>query len=567
MFKAYRWLSIAVILSALWLSACSGGSSPPTVSTDANSSGGESASTPAANQAASEALNRDPKTLVVLYNESADNMDPGQTLNVANNVVQRGIYEGLLRLKGSSVSEVEGVLAESWTTNDDKSEWTFKIRQGVKFHDGTTCDAQAIYDSMARTLVNQLPASFILARFIGDAPDQVMKVVDPYTLQFTFSQPQPLFDLGLAAAYGTGIVSPTAFKENEKDGDVGKEWLTTHAVGTGAYKLEKFAPNDEFILVRNPDYWRGWSNPNQFEKVIVKPIPEASTTRQIMEKGDADIKSPGFNNPEDTLALEQTSMFNIGNVGQIRIDYALYNPHGKLKDPRTRQAISYAFDYDGYINGVRKGDGRQAEGPFPRNLAYHDPNVFVYKTDLDKAKSMFDEAGWNYDDEITFTYYPGFGGENVGPILQAQLQQIGVKMKIEERDISSFNGIFYGDTPPEERPDLMWYAWWPNLNDAYDESWILYHSDAAGSAGANAGFYSNKRVDELIDAGYTETDPEKLKAMWDEVQKLITVDDPAGLWVEDPLERTIIRKDIEGHVYNAIYAVTFDYWALTRKAQ
>ncbi len=563
MSKVYRLFLLTAILSVLWLSACTGGTAPPTATSAA---GGEGAATEAATQAAAGALNRDPKTLVVLYGETADNMDPGQTLNVANNVVQRGIYEGLVRLKGSSVSEVEGVLAESWTTNEDKSEWTFKIRQGVKFHDGTPCDAQAIYDSMARTLVNKLPAAFILARFIGSEPDKVMKVVDPYTLQFTFEQPQPLFDLGLAAAYGTGIVSPKTFKDNEKNGDAGKEWLTTHAVGTGPYKLEKFAPNDEFILVRNPDYWRGWPKPNQFEKVIIKPIPEASTSRQILEKGDADISAP-FSNPEDTLALEKTGLFNIGDVGQIRIDYALYNPHGKLKDPRTRQAISYAFDYDGYINGVRKGVGRQAEGPFPRNLAYHDPNVFVYKTDLEKAKALFDEAGWNYDNEISFTYYPGFGGEDVGPILQAQLQQIGVKMKIEERDISSFNGIFYGDTPPEQRPDMMWYAWWPNLNDAYDEAWILYHSDAAGSAGANAGFYSNKRVDELIDAAYTETDPAKLKEMWAEVQRIITVDDPAGLWVEDPLERSIIRKDIEGHVYNAIYAVTFDYWALSRKAQ
>ncbi|GAB4429187.1 MAG: ABC transporter substrate-binding protein [Anaerolineae bacterium] len=562
MSKLYRLWLLMTVLSALWLSACSGGSAPPTVSSDAGSAQGENATT----EAASASLNRDPKTLVVLYSETADNMDPGQTLNVANNVVQRGIYEGLVRLKGSSVSEVEPVLAESWTTNADKSEWTFKIRQGVKFHDGTTCDAQAIYDSIARTLVNKMPAAFILARFIGSEPDQVMKVVDPYTLQFTFSEPQPLFDLGLAAAYGTGIVSPKAFKDNEKNGDAGKEWLTTHAVGSGPYKLEKFAPNDEFILVRNPDYWRGWPQANHFEKVIIKPIPEASTRRQIMEKGDADISAP-FSNPEDTLALEQAGLFNVGDVGQIRIDYALYNPHGLLKDPRTRQAISYAFDYDGYINGVRKGVGRQAAGPFPRNLAYHDPNVFVYPTDLEKAKALFDEAGWNYDNEISFTYYPGFGGEDVGPILQAQLQQIGVKMKVEERDISSFNGIFYGDTPPEQRPDMMWYAWWPNLNDAYDEAWILYHTDASGSAGANAGFYSNPRVDELIDAGYTETDPTKLKEMWAEVQKIITVDDPAGLWVEDPLERTIIRKDIEGHVYNAIYAITFDYWSLSRKAE
>jgi peptide/nickel transport system substrate-binding protein len=174
----YRLLIIAIILSALSLNACGGGSQQPPETTDSGSSAGETGSNP---EAAIGTLNRDPKTLVVVYGETADNMDPGQTLNVANNVVQRGIYEGMLRLKGSSVSEVEGVLAESWTTNEDKREWTFKIRQGVKFHDGSVCDAQAIYDSMARTLTHTLPASFILARFMGYEPDKVMKVVDPYS--------------------------------------------------------------------------------------------------------------------------------------------------------------------------------------------------------------------------------------------------------------------------------------------------------------------------------------------------------------------------------------------------
>ena len=84
------------------------------------------------------------------------------------------------------------------------------------------------------------------------------------------------------------------------------------------------------------------------------------------------------------------------------------------------------------------------------------------------------------------------------------------------------------------------------------------------SNGANAGFYSNKRVDELIDQGLVETDQTKLAAIWKEVQQIITQDDPAGLWVTDPLDRTIFRKDIAGQVYNALYTATFDFWALSR---
>jgi peptide/nickel transport system substrate-binding protein len=548
-----RWFLLLLAIGAIVLSSCGGAPSAPA----AEAPSAPSIHTPAAR------LNRDPKTLVVAYQESADNVDPTQTLNVANNIITRPIYEGLLRLKGSSLTEVEPVLAESYTSNADKSEWSFKIRQGVKFHDGSPLDAQAVYDSYARMIVNKLPTWFILGRFVGEDPAKTIKVVDQYTLLFTFDGPQPLFSLALASAYGTGIISPKAFKEHEQNGDAGKEWLTTHAVGTGPYKLDKFAPNDEFVLVRNPEYWRGWNDANKFEKVILKIYPENSTRRQLLEKGDVDIVTTP--SAEDVEALQQTGDFAIGNADLIRTDYVAFNPHGKLADPRVRQAIAYAFDYDGYIQEVRKNQGRRAQGPFPRSMTYHDPDMFMYTTDLNKAKELLKQASWVDGTEVTYTYYPGFHGEDVGPILQAQLEQIGIKLKIEERDSAAFNGLFYGDQPPEQRPDLFWYAWWPNFSDPYDWSWILYHSTAAGANGANVGFYTNKRVDALIDEGLTEIDLARQQQIWKEVQNIVTRDDPAGLWVEDPLDHTIIRKDIQGQVYNALYTQTFDFYALSRQ--
>jgi peptide/nickel transport system substrate-binding protein len=548
----YRRLMVVFLIGAFALSAC--GAEPA-----APSSG---ATAPAAGPPAT-GLNRDPKTLVVAYQDSADIADPSQTLIVANNVISRPIYEGLLTLKGSSLTELEPVLAESYAANADKSEWTFKIRQGVTFHDGSRLDAQAVYDSYARTIVNKLPTWVILGRFVGEDPAKTMQVVDQYTLRFTFDSPQPLLGLALASAYGMGIISPTAFRQHEKDGDVAKEWLTTHAVGTGAYKLEKFAPNDEFVLVRNPGYWRGWSDPNKFEKVIVKIYPQSSTRRQLLEKGDVDILTAP--SAEDVEALQQSGGFAIGDAELIRTDYIAFNPHGKLADPRVRQAISYAFDYDGYIQNVRKSQGRRAQGPFPRSLAYHDPDVFMYTTDLDKARELLAEAGWVDGTEITYAYSPGYHGEDVGPILQAQLEQIGVKLKIEEQDSSAYNGMFYGDQPPEQRPDMLWYVWWPNFSDAYDWSWILYHSAAAGSSGANGGFYANQRVDALIDQGLAETNPASQQQIWKEMQNIVTSTDPAGLWVEDPLDHTILRQDIQGQVYNALYTQTFDFYALSRK--
>src|SRR5262249_45730834 len=154
---------IVFLIAAFALNACGG--QPAASSTEAPTA--PAASTPVATVAEIK-LNRDPKTLVIAYADSPDNADPSQTLYASNNLITRSIYEGLLTLKGGSLTEVEPRLAESYTTNADKSQWIFKIRKGVMFHDGSPLDAQAIYDSYARTIVNKLTTWYILGRFVGE---------------------------------------------------------------------------------------------------------------------------------------------------------------------------------------------------------------------------------------------------------------------------------------------------------------------------------------------------------------------------------------------------------------
>ena len=397
-----RWLLVVFLIGAIVLSACGGSpAAPAPAPTSAPAANAPAAPAPTATLAAtavpaattapaanasSGTLNRDPKTLVIAYQESADNVDPAQTLNVANNIVTRPIYEGLLTLKGSSLTEVEPVLAESFTTNADKSEWTFKIRKGVKFHDGGVCDAQAIYDSIARTIVNKMPTWISGAlRRRGSHEDDEGGRSEHAPVQVR-TAPQSLFQLGAGGRLRHRHHQPQGLQGTRKErrrrqggGD------NPRSDGTGPYKLDKFAPNDEFVLVHNPDYWRGWDDPNKFEKVIIKIYPENSTRRQLLEKGDVDI----FTTPsaEDVEALQQSGNFEIGNADLIWIDYIAFNTHGSVGDPRVRQAIDYAFDYDGYIKGVRKDQGRRAGRPLPAQPGVHDPGVFVYPTDLQRPKS------------------------------------------------------------------------------------------------------------------------------------------------------------------------------------
>jgi len=238
--------------------------------------GGPTGSPAPGNGGQNAPLNRDRNTLVVAVDAFNPDFDPASAYLLSEALIWRGIYESLIRLKGDSASEVEPLLADSWEANADKSSWTFHLHPGVKFTDGTPLDAQAVKTVYTRTIKIELGTQLIIGSFITNPAKQIV-VVDPLTVRFDIGRPAPHFDVVMAAQYGTGLVSPKVFTEHSKGPtDQGHEWLQTHAVGTGPYMLQSIQPNDQVVLVQNPNYWRGWSG-NHFKQVIIKQIPESST--------------------------------------------------------------------------------------------------------------------------------------------------------------------------------------------------------------------------------------------------------------------------------------------------
>jgi peptide/nickel transport system substrate-binding protein len=352
-------------------------------------------------------------------------------------------------------------------------------------------------------------------------------------------------------------------KAHEKDGDMGQEWFTTNVAGTGPYIVESVQPNQEIVLTRNPNYWRGWTDAN-FEKVIIRTVPESATRRQLLEKGEADIGE--VDNAEDRIALMEGEQVMGSDKRLLRLHYVTFTVKGALQDPRVRQAIGYAFDYDGYVQGIELGLMNRGITPWPSGMASAQKDGFIYQTDLEKAKQLLQEAGLPEGTELTFMYYKGFGGDRVGQVLQAQLEQIGLILKLEERDEGTFNDLFYGEKPLEERPEMFYYGWWPDYDDFYNYVNPVFHSRNPNNDGlGNGSLYANARVDELIDQSKTETDPAKLEAIYKEVHQILTFDDPAGLWIAEPREQIMVSRNIQGHPYNPIHVETFDFYNLSRK--
>jgi len=516
---------------------------------------------PAAAEPQAAAMERDPKTLVVAIYSNPGDLDPSSSVEQLGNIILHATYEGLVRVKAEDINEVRPALAESWEHNDDYTEWTFHLRQDAKFHDGTPLDAEAVKFSFKRLVTIEQGMSYILGQFITD-PDNEIIVVDPYTIQFKFENSTPLLLKALSSGYGSYVINPKAVAEHEVDGDQAHQWLNTNVAGSGPYEMTEYTPNQQIVLTRNQAWW-GWDDKFHFGKIILKVVPERATRRSLIETGDADAT---FNlSPEDWDVLKQNPDVVVDLPPGLAIAYITLGNQGYLADPRVRQALNYAFDYDGYINGMWKGYSTRSYSILPGGMQCSDPDVFKYNTDLEKAKALLTEAGVPMDGSITWLYWAEEGGGDMGagPILQSQLQKLGINLKVEEHDTATVSGIFYSDTM-EGRPDMFSWGWWPDYNDPTDEAWVTIHSGAAGSQGGNGGFYSNAEVDRLIDEAAALADETELCAMYKTIQNLTTEQDPPWIYLEQRPDEMILRKDIGGYQANIIYNQTFQFQEMYR---
>jgi peptide/nickel transport system substrate-binding protein len=550
-----RRVSVLAMAAMLVAAACGTGEA-----TQSPTGSGPEATGPQPTATAS--LNRNADTLVVAVDAFNADFDPASAYLLSEALIWRGIYESLVRLKGDSASEVEPLLADKWEHNADSTSWTFHLHPGVTFSDGTPLDAAAVKANYVRIIGLELGTNLIIGSFITD-PAKDIVVVDPLTITFNLSASTPHFDVVMAAQYGTGLVSPKVFTDHSTgDKDQGHEFLQANAVGTGPYVMTSLKPGDEVDLAQNPTYWRGWSG-QHFKKIIIRSVPEASTRRQLLENGDADIAYAG--SAEDSAAIRADPRFKVGDFKNLDLTYIILGEYGPLATAEARQAMNYLFPYDDFLNTVMKGTLERANGVFPDLLATHDQNVFKYTTDIEKAKALLATAGVVPGTTLTYEYYTGFGKE-AGTVLQAQLEKVGLHLQLIEKEFSAMNADLTTDRPVAQRANMYYWGWWPDYNAPSDYSWILFNSGAAPDACPcyNSGYYKNATIDKIINDGFTETDDAKLAASFKQAQDILVNTDPAWIPVGQQLDDTYFRTDIAGQVFNPLYILTWDYYALSR---
>jgi peptide/nickel transport system substrate-binding protein len=520
---------------------------------------------PEANAAAQEATPsteaaQSSGTFTVLGTGAMPTLDPHVAYDNQASMLFLGAYEMLLRLKGESTSEFAAMLAESWETSEDQSTYTFHIAPNALFHDGTPCDAQAVKDSFTRFLeMGQGPVN-VIARFVSD-PNQ-MEVVDPATIQFNLERPEPLFLAAMASEYGPLVVNAKLVEEHKTDDDpFASEWFSQNMVGTGPYRMTENEPNSHVTLEWFDGYHGGWAG-NHFDHIVMRIVEEGATRRQLLESGEADAATYSLT-PEDVTALQDNPDLQVLIYASTAVGWTHMNAP-RLKTPEVRQGFSYAFPYDAVKDSVYQGL-LERSGPIPDSVRGYDPEVFIYPTDLTKAKELIQGAGFQEGDVFDYVYPAGEQSEaTVAQLFQANVAEMGFTLEVSEVDRATHGDYLYGSAPAEERP--MFIAaqrWWPDYNDPWNMLAPNFTEAMIGNGG-NASAWVNERFEQIMAEAEHYTDEEQLASLMKEAQNILTEQDPPAIYYGQLKWYTVLRADIQGFVPNPLYLSSYPFYEMSR---
>ena len=521
---------------------------------------GSSAPTSAKHQGAGPALKRDPNTLVVAMDAFTPDFDPASYFLLSAVVPNFGIYDSLMRMKGNSATETEPSLAEKITTNKDKSVWTFALRPGVKYSDGTPFDASALKAAYTRTITANLGAGSTLSAYITDPGKQIV-ARDPGTVVIDLGISVPRFDLLTASQYGMGIVNPNVTNKGKNEGH---DWLQSHSDGTGAYMVQSVQPGNKIVMTRNPNYWGGWGQ-RSFKKIIILQVPQSSTRRQGMQSGDFDIAFAST--PEDTQALRNAPGIYVGNQKMLGMLYIILGAYGPLASPQARQAINLLFPVDQYVSSVMKGTIDRPTSILPDLMVYHAPRTYTPTVNVAKAKSLLQQAGVKPGTQLTYEFYTG-QGDAAGVLLQSQLSLVGLNVKIVEKAYPAVVADLSTPKPVSQRPNMSYglAGWWPEYNNPSDFCFPILSSGGTPTHHLfNGGYYENATVNAAVDKGFSEpSHTAELTTLWHQAQTIMGKEDPPWIPLGQIIDTSYLRTDVKGYVANPVYVESYDFRALSR---
>jgi 4-phytase/acid phosphatase/peptide/nickel transport system substrate-binding protein len=382
--------------------------------------------------------------------------------------------------------EAQPKLAQSWTHSDDYKTWTFKLQPGVKFHDGTPFNAEAVKANFDRQKdpANKCRCAFYIA-FINNvqAPDEL-------TVVYNLNDPAVnLPALQTIPSSNNVIQSPTAWKTRGDD-------YNRNPVGTGPYVLKSWTAGDRMVLEKNPDYWN--KGRPHLDRLVLKPLPDAQSRFASLQSGEADIVWDDEYDADSIQKAEKDPKLKVHTyVGSGAQVYAFNTKVAPFDDVRVRQALVMAIDRKKMSQAITNGLSRPASNPYGEGSWVKCKDDGALPNDIEKAKALLKDYGKPVDFKMLVTATPR--GRTIGQVLQQFWKQVGANMEIEQVDQATI-------VPRAFMRQFQLTPW--RIVDLADPDPQMYANFRTGSPVALAN-YSNPELDKLLENARVTADPAK----------------------------------------------------------
>jgi peptide/nickel transport system substrate-binding protein len=462
-------------------------------------------------------------TLVFGRGHDSVRLDPGHETDGESFKVMDNLFENLTAF-ADTTTEIVPELAYRWDIAPDGLTYTFHLRPGVKFHDGTPLNAEAVLFSLDRQRDKKPPHPFHsiggpYAYWQSMSMDDIVKDIqaaDDSTVVFTLKRRNAPFLANLAMGFA-GIVSPTALKKYGED-------FFKHPSGTGPFRFVEWVNDDRIVLERNPDYW---GPKPHLDQVVFKPIPENTVRYLALEDGS--IQGMDGINTELAKRLATSRAFDLLMQPGMNVGYLAMNMDKEpFEKPEVRLAINYAINREQIVRSLYGGFGTPAVNPMPPTLWGYNKSITGYPYDPAKAKELLAKAGlpngfktvlWAMNGPRPYMPDP----LKIAEAIQSDLKAVGIDASIKTLEWGS-----YLDATQHGKHEMCLMGWTGDNGDPDNFLYVLLSKESTKLPAQNLAFYRSDAVQNLLVKAEEETDQAGRTALYEQAQQIIHDDAP---WV------------------------------------
>jgi peptide/nickel transport system substrate-binding protein len=489
-------------------------------------------------------------TLTFLWGGDTDKLDPPAMTTQEGFIATTALYEGLVRYKPNS-TDVEPALAERMPdVSSDGLAYTFHLRSGIKFHDGSPLTAEAVAFSFDRSINKDNPL-FKEAQSAGGFPfiddyigNVVAKVeaVGPLDVRFTLRRKfSPLVpNLAIPPAF---VISMEALKKYGSK-------INENPVGTGPFKFVEWK-KDDHITVENFDGY--WGDRAKLQRIIFQPVPEASVRILKIQRGEGDVAWPF--DPKDAPSVKGKADTDVLEQPGLNVNMAEFNlKKEQFQNKPLRQALNYAINKQELADKLYSGAGVAAVGALPSTSWGFDTTLKGYPYDPEKAKALLKDANYTGQTLVldSYTIPRGYNpqGAKLAEAIQQYFQAVGVKSEIKTTEWTEYRKI-----RRQGALNIAFGGWQADTGDPENFLGVFFYSKNQG--GVNTSFYGSPEVDKLLEQANEETDTPKRKALFNQAERKI-VDDAPWLFIGHMKQQVAIRKRVKDFVLQPTYIYYFN---------